>query len=90
MAQPTIVILGGYGNTGRALARLMLAHSKAQLTLAGRSAQRAEALAAELNHEFPGNRVRGIAADAADRESLLRAFKGAKLVVATIQHLLPS
>lgn len=82
MAQPTIVILGGYGNTGRALARLMLAHSKVRLALAGRSAQRAEALAAELNREFPGNRVRGIAADAADRESLLRAFKGAKLVVA--------
>ena len=82
MADPTIIILGGYGNTGRALARLMLAHSRVRLVLAGRNEARAQAAADELNQRFPGKRVRGIAADAGDRKSLLRAFKGAKLVVA--------
>jgi saccharopine dehydrogenase-like NADP-dependent oxidoreductase len=82
MSPSKIIILGGYGNTGRALARLMLAHSKARLVLAGRSAQRAEAQAAAFNQEFPGKRVRATAADAADRESLRRAFEGMDIVVA--------
>jgi saccharopine dehydrogenase (NAD+, L-lysine-forming) len=82
MSPSKIIILGGYGNTGRALARLMLAHSKARLVLAGRSAQRAEAQAAAFNQEFPGKRVRAVAADAADRESLRRALEGMDIVVA--------
>src|SRR3990172_6282453 len=60
----------------------MLAHSRVRLVLAGRNEARAQAAADELNERFPGKRVRGIAADAGDRKSLLRAFKGTKLVVA--------
>ncbi|MCX6025966.1 MAG: saccharopine dehydrogenase NADP-binding domain-containing protein, partial [Chloroflexi bacterium] len=82
MADPTLIILGGYGNTGRALARLMLEHSQVRLVLAGRNEARALAEAAALNERFAGHRARGIAADAGDRKSLLRAFEGASLVVA--------
>jgi len=77
----TIVILGGYGNTGREVARLLLEHSEARLVIAGRSGERAAQAAAEWNRRFPGERARGAAADAADAESLRRIFTGADLVV---------
>lgn len=76
-----IVILGGYGNTGRALARLLLEHSDVSLVLCGRSGERASAEAATWNGRYPGARVLGVAADARDRASLLRAFSGAEVVV---------
>lgn len=82
MARPTIVILGGYGNTGRALAPLLLEHTDASLVLCGRNVEKAKREAATLNERSPGGRVSGTAADAADRASLLRAFSGATLVVA--------
>jgi saccharopine dehydrogenase (NAD+, L-lysine-forming) len=82
LADPTLIILGGYGNTGRALSRLMLEHSQVRLVLAGRNEARALAEAAALNERFAGHRARGIAADASDRKSLLCAFEGANLVVA--------
>ena len=37
MDQPALLILGGYGNTGYPLARLLLQESQASLVLAGRS-----------------------------------------------------
>ena len=82
MAQATIVILGGYGNTGRALARLLLEHTDVVLVLCGRSKDKAQREAAEWNERYPGGRVRGLAADAGDRASLLQAFSGAEVVVA--------
>jgi len=76
----TIVILGGYGNTGRALARLLLDHSDFHLVLAGRDAGKAEREAARWDATYPG-RTRGAAADAADGGSLRRLFHGADFVV---------
>jgi saccharopine dehydrogenase (NAD+, L-lysine-forming) len=51
------------------------------LVIAGRNGTRAAQASAEWNKRFPGERVRGLAADASDRESLRRAFAGADLVV---------
>ncbi len=82
MAPATIVILGGYGNTGKALVPLLLEFTDARLVVCGRDAARAEAAAAAWNAAVPGGRLRGSAADAADRDSLLRVFAGADLVVA--------
>jgi saccharopine dehydrogenase (NAD+, L-lysine-forming) len=82
MGAPTIVLLGGYGNTGRALARLLLDHSQARLVLAGRDAAKAEREAQACNERTPGRRVTGAAADAGDRESLRRLVRGADVVVA--------
>ncbi len=77
----TILILGGYGNTGRALARLLLAETDARLLLAGRRLERAVATAAALNGDFGGERVRPVFADAADRASLVAAMQPADMVV---------
>lgn len=77
----TIIILGGYGNTGREVARLLLEHSPVRLVIAGRSGERAAQAAADWNRRFPGERAQGLAADASDAESLRRAFTGADLVV---------
>lgn len=79
MQTPTLLLLGGYGHTGRALARHLLAQTDARLVIAGRSRARAEQAAAEWSVRHPG-RVRGLAADAADRASLERAFSGVDLV----------
>jgi saccharopine dehydrogenase (NAD+, L-lysine-forming) len=76
-----LLILGGYGNTGRLIARLLLQETDAELILAGRSLKKAEEFARLLNDQFEGNRVTGICADASDVESLLQAFHGVDLVI---------
>jgi len=78
----TIVILGGYGNTGREVARLLLEHTSSRLVLAGRDEDKAVQAAAAWNQRFAGERVHGQRADAADPRSLATLFAGADLVVA--------
>ncbi len=76
-----ILLLGGYGLTGRQMAPLLLAETSVNLEIAGRNRAKAEALAAELNERHPGQRVTGLLVDAADRDSLARAFKNVDLVI---------
>jgi saccharopine dehydrogenase-like NADP-dependent oxidoreductase len=78
-----VLILGGYGNTGRPLARLLLEATDVRLVLAGRNVARAEATAAELNGRFGGDRVVGAYADASQLPSLHRAFEDVDVVVVT-------
>ncbi len=66
MGTKNLLILGGYGNTGRPLARLLLQETDAHLLLAGRDLAKALALAAKLNAGFGGDRVRGCHVDAVD------------------------
>jgi len=79
--QKTILILGGYGNTGRPLARLLLNESEAKLVLAGRNIDKAHRLADELNNSVAGNRVSGVYADGSDTASLRKAFIGIDFIV---------
>jgi saccharopine dehydrogenase (NAD+, L-lysine-forming) len=81
MNPKTLLILGGYGHTGRPLARLLLQETDVQLVLAGRSQEKAVAFAAECNREFSGERVSGSFADASDRVSLEQVFRGIDLVI---------
>ena len=81
MEQKTILILGGYGNTGRPLARLLLNESEAKLVLAGRNIDKAHRLADELNNSVAGNRVSGVYADGSDTASLRKAFIGIDFIV---------
>lgn len=81
MKHKTILILGGYGNTGRLLARLLLQETDAQLVLAGRNLEKAKALTDELNQAYAGNRVSGARLDASDLVSLRQAFTGIDFVV---------
>ena len=81
MEPNTILILGGYGNTGSAIARLLLQESEAMLVLAGRNIGKANQLSAELNTSYSGNRVTGVYADASDLSSLRQAFSGVDFVI---------
>jgi hypothetical protein len=81
MSSKTFLILGGYGNTGRPLAKLLLQETDAQLILAGRSLEKAESAATEFNSMVSDERVSGIAVDASDPFQLRRAFQGIDLVV---------
>src|SRR5690606_21695719 len=84
MADDTIVILGGYGNTGRLLAPLLLAHTPCHLVLAGRHPERAAALVERLNQGAGALRVQAARADAADGESLRCLLAGKSwLIVAS-------
>lgn len=76
-----ILILGGTGYTGKLLARHLLEHSDATLTLATRHGDKAQALAEALNRQFPGDRVAAVRADAADAVSLRAAFRDHRLAV---------
>ena len=81
MGNGKILILGGYGNTGRPLAELLLAETNVNLVLAGRNKSKADVLATELNDQFGGQRVCGAFADAADLASLTQALAGIDMVV---------
>jgi saccharopine dehydrogenase (NAD+, L-lysine-forming) len=76
-----ILILGGYGTTGRMIASLMLKETDAQLVLAGRSREKGESAASSLNGESGGQRVRAAVADAADVTGLRGVFRGMDIVI---------
>ncbi len=77
-----LVILGGYGCVGSALAQLLLDNTDFEVVLAGRRRERAEAAAAAWNSRYPGKRVAGIWADATDPELLRReAFRAVDMAV---------
>ena len=76
-----ILVLGGYGNTGRAIARALLERTDVWIVLAGRNRDAALHRAGELNEEFPGERVAGWGVDASDREGLEGALDGIDLVL---------
>ena len=77
----TLLILGGYGNTGRPLVDLLLRETDARMILAGRSLEKAQSLADRLNRSLPEPRLRGMALDASQPESLAKAFAGVDMVV---------
>ena len=86
-----VLILGGYGNAGRAIADLLACETGVTMILAGRQLQQAQALAGTLNARYGGRRVLARYADAADCVSLRRAFEGVALVIVascTIRHTL--
>jgi saccharopine dehydrogenase (NAD+, L-lysine-forming) len=77
----TIFILGGYGSTGRLLARHLAAETDCYLVLAGRTPHKGQALADELNRAAGRCRVETAYADAADKAGLARALAGADLTL---------
>ena len=79
--QTRIIILGGYGNTGLLISRLLLQESDVQIVIAGRNLIRAERAADELNREFHSDRVSSKQVDAANTSNLEAAFDGINLVV---------
>ena len=84
MSKSTILMLGGYGGIGRVIARLLLKETRADLVIAGRDKKRADEFSEALNREFPGDRVCSRDVEASNRESLLEAFRDAKLVMVLV------
>ena len=80
MAQATIAILGGAGNTGRRLARLLARAGGYDLRLMGRNKASVDDAAARIAAET-GATLIGVRADSSDRAGLLAALSGADLVV---------
>lgn len=76
-----IVIIGGYGNTGLRVARLLAPRPDVQLLLAGRSRGKAEA-AAQTLAPIAAHPVTVSAMDAAQSDARRAAFAGASLVLA--------
>ncbi len=76
-----ILILGGYGSTGRVVTSLLAKETKYPLIVAGRNLSKAEDLANQLNKKFKTKRISAIFCDASKKESLKDAFRGIKLVV---------
>ncbi len=76
------LLLGGYGEVGKTLARLLLKETSVDIIIAGRNKEKAAEFAATLNQEHNIQRVTSRYADAAQEESLLSAFNGVNLVIA--------
>lgn len=76
-----ILILGGYGYTGRLIARHLLEQSTADLILAARHLDKLQALANQLNANFDGERVRVVQVDASDGSALCSALIGVDLLL---------
>ena len=87
----TALILGGYGNAGRALADLLVKETTFNLILAGRHLEKAQDTANFLNTKYSTARVAARQADAADSVSLRRALDGVGMLIvasSTINHTL--
>lgn len=85
----TFLILGGYGYTGKLIARYLLEWSDARLIISGRNLDKAQSFSDELNRDFPGERVRALRTDAADYDNLCQALAQADMVLVaapTVQH----
>ena len=76
-----ILILGGTGYTGRLIAQHLLEHSKADVTIATRHLDRAQAFADKLSQQYSDHRVEAIYADASQTDSLRQAFADKMMVV---------
>ena len=72
-----VVVLGGYGHIGRLCVRELVERTDAHVVVAGRSVQRADALALSY-----GERVRGAYCNALDPRTVERALAGSEAVVA--------
>lgn len=77
----TFLILGGYGNTGRRVARLLLDRTDARVVIAGRNEAKAREAAATLGDGARAGRISGRALDASDGPALTAALDGTDLLV---------
>ena len=76
-----ILITGGYGTVGRRVAADLAPEYPGRLVVAGRSAEKAARLAAELGHGVRGRRV-----DVGEPASIEAALEGVGVVVSCIDQ----
>ncbi|MBS1272215.1 MAG: hypothetical protein MAGBODY4_01355 [Candidatus Marinimicrobia bacterium] len=76
-----MLVLGGYGNTGRLIAELLLKQTDVKIAIAGRNQSRATEFVQNLNSRFPGDRVSALSVDATDAAALRLACANVDFVV---------
>lgn len=81
MTSKSILILGGYGNAGLAIARLLSGQANTRVILAGRHGERAQRAAERLNAEFQSDGFSGLQVNASSHQSLIEAFRQVEIVV---------
>lgn len=81
MRTKTILILGGYGGTGKIICRRLLESTDVAIIIAGRNIKEAEKFGLTLKEEFPTKNISAVFADASDDPSLMKAFGGVTLVI---------
>ena len=64
----TILVLGGYGGTGKVFCRYLLKETNMNVIVAGRNRQKAEEWAEKLKSEFSPDRISSRHVDASDQE----------------------
>jgi len=77
-----ILVLGGYGNTGRFIVEGMLRETAAEIIVAGRNKERAEAARQSWAEVYGETRVTARQVDAGDAAAVRNALADADLVVA--------
>jgi saccharopine dehydrogenase (NAD+, L-lysine-forming) len=82
MRSNTFLILGGYGNAGIVIARLLLNYTSSNVIIAARSYEKANAAAVKLNLETNSTRVSALRVDAADALSLEYTFRLCNFLIA--------
>lgn len=85
-ANTDILILGGYGRAGLEIARLLLEHTTVRVTLGGRTLEKAQNAAANLNAYHAGERVSATEVDITQRESLHTAFAECEVVIVCVPY----
>ncbi len=76
-----IFILGGYGNTGKLIAELLLKETESNITIAGRSFEKAKELSDHLNSKYSMSKCAALKIDVNDQHLLVESIKGFSLVV---------
>jgi saccharopine dehydrogenase (NAD+, L-lysine-forming) len=81
MKNNSILLLGGYGAVGRTFARLLLKETEADIVIAGRRKEKADAFAEKLKNEFPSRTISSSYANACEPDSLRTAFRSVNLII---------
>ena len=79
----TVLVIGGYGNAGLAISKLLLKHTDLNLVIAGRNLEKAQDAASKRNEELSPEKTRcsAQAVDASDAKSLDQAFANVDFVL---------
>ena len=83
-SEKNILILGGYGQTGIQLAKLLLKKSRHNICLAGRDQVKADREARTLNWEHSCDRVRGVQVNLGLKRQLTGIMEDYDLVIDNI------
>lgn len=85
-----ILILGGYGNSGSIIADLLIKETESKIVIAGRSLEKAQKLAEQLNSKFSMSKCSALKVDVDNQSELRAAIESVNLVVvasSTSEHV---